>query len=231
MNILDKMITTIRGGINEIGEIIIDSQAVRILDQEIRDADEELRKSKETLADFIVQHKKTQAQIVELQKIISEYEIYAIKSLEAKNEALAIEVATEIALLEKNIENRQQHAQNCSTQIEELQQLISEASAYIRSLKQQADTIKATESVQKAQMTIAERYSNQHPKIRTALESLETIKLKQNERSIKLEALSELADLDLHTEELKKKLRSAGILPKEQSAQDILNRLKDRVKS
>ena len=35
MNIWSKMMTALRGGVNEAGEAIIDSQALRILDQEI----------------------------------------------------------------------------------------------------------------------------------------------------------------------------------------------------
>ena len=231
MSILDKMITTIRGGIHEIGEVIIDSQAVRILDQEIRDADEELRQTKEALAEMMVKHKKAETKIDTLKNKISEYETYAVKALEAKDEPLALEVATQIASLEKNLQDIDIHAQGYIAHIEELQQLVAEADAYITSLKQQADTIKATESVQKAQMTIAQRYSSQHPKIRTALESIENIKAKQNEQAIKIEAMNELADLEQSTERLKEKLRSAGIIPKEQSAEDILTRLKDRVKS
>jgi len=231
MNILDKMITTIRGSIHELGEVIIDSQAVRILDQEIRDADEELRKTREALADIVTKQKKAEAQIEEINKKIVEYEAYGVKALEMKNEALAMEVATQIADLEKKLHKIEAYAQNYMAHIEELQHLVAEADAYIKSLKQQADTIKATESVQKAQMTVAQRYNSQHPKIRTALESLEDIKAKQQERAIKMEALNELADLELEAAQLKEKLRSAGILPKEQSAEDVLTRLKERVKS
>ncbi|MGL4668117.1 MAG: PspA/IM30 family protein [Saezia sp.] len=231
MNILDKMITTIRGSIHEIGEIIIDSQAVRILDQEIRDADEELRLSKQALADMLAKHQKTETKIEEIKKKITEYEEYAVKTLEAKNEALAMEIATQIAELDSMLQKLNTQVQGYTTHIDDLQHLVAESDTYIKSLKQQADTIKATENVQKAQMTVAQRYSSQEPKIRTALESLENIKEKQSKRANKIEALNELADIEQHTEQLKEKLRTAGILPQSQSAQDILTRLKDRVKS
>ena len=45
MTVWSKLLSALRGGANEVGEAIVDSQALRILDQEIRDADVELRKS------------------------------------------------------------------------------------------------------------------------------------------------------------------------------------------
>ena len=38
MNIMEKMMTALRGGVNEAGEAVVESQALRILDQEVRDA-------------------------------------------------------------------------------------------------------------------------------------------------------------------------------------------------
>ena len=57
MNVWAKMITALRGGVNEAGEAIIDTQALRILDQELRDASEELRQSKDSLAAIIAREK------------------------------------------------------------------------------------------------------------------------------------------------------------------------------
>ena len=44
MNVWAKMITALRGGAHEMGEAVVDGQALRILDQELRDAAEEVRK-------------------------------------------------------------------------------------------------------------------------------------------------------------------------------------------
>ena len=57
MNIWAKVATAIRGGINEAGEAIVDSQALRVLDQEIRDADNQLSRSKEALTGIIAKRK------------------------------------------------------------------------------------------------------------------------------------------------------------------------------
>ncbi len=57
MNIWAKVATAVRGGVNEAGEAIVDSQALRILDQEIRDANNELIRSKESLTGIIAKRK------------------------------------------------------------------------------------------------------------------------------------------------------------------------------
>ena len=49
MTVWNKLVTALRGAAHEAGEAVTDSQALRILDQEIRDADNDLNKSKESL--------------------------------------------------------------------------------------------------------------------------------------------------------------------------------------
>ena len=48
-SIWSKLFTALRGGANEVGESIVDQQALRILDQEIRDADSALANAKREL--------------------------------------------------------------------------------------------------------------------------------------------------------------------------------------
>ena len=45
MSVWKKLITAVKGGANEAAQSVVDSQAIRILEQEIREAKEELRKS------------------------------------------------------------------------------------------------------------------------------------------------------------------------------------------
>ena len=45
MSVWKKLVTAVKGGATEAAEAVADSQAIRILEQEIREAKEELRKS------------------------------------------------------------------------------------------------------------------------------------------------------------------------------------------
>ncbi|THJ34979.1 PspA/IM30 family protein [Lampropedia aestuarii] len=225
MTVWSKLITALRGGAHEAGEAIVDSQALRILDQEIRDADADLRKSKEALAEIMAKEKLARSKLEKSVSTIQEYEGYAIKALEGNNENLALEVANKIASLERARDEEQAQADQFASSATQLRQAIAQADSHIKRLKQQADTVKATENVQRAQATVAERYSGSESRVQTALDSLERIKQKQAENGARLQAAAELAK-ENSEDALDARLRSAGITPDTHSASAVLARLK-----
>lgn len=230
MNVWSKLLTALRGGVNEAGEAVVDSQALRILDQEIRDADSELRKAKEALAEIMAKQKLAAERVNKAAKAISEYEQYALKALQAGDEPLAKEVAAKIANLETEQIAEREQADNYAESVAQLRKAVSQAEAHIKRLKQQVDTVKATESVQKAQMAVAQRYGGSQAKLHTAVESLERIKQQQAERAAKMEATAELAQASHVDESLDAKLRAAGIVADTASADSVLARLKNKAK-
>ncbi|MDU9409453.1 PspA/IM30 family protein [Pseudomonas sp. zfem001] len=231
MNVWSKMLTALRGGANEVGEAVVDSQALRILDQEIRDADVELRKSKEALAEIMAKQKLASDKVSKSAASIAEYEQYALKALDAGNETLAKEVAEKIANLEIEQASEREQAEGFAASVAQLRKAVTQAEGNIKRLKQQVDTVKATESVQKAQMAVAQRYGGSQAKLQTAVESLERIKQKQAERAAKMEASAELAATSAPDDSLEAKLRAAGIKADNASADSVLARLKDKSKA
>lgn len=227
MSVWSKLLTALRGGAHEAGEALIDSQALRILDQEIRDADADLRKSREALAGIMAKEKLAQTRLTETTGQITNNEGYATKALEQDDEALALEVAGRIATLEMQQQEEQQLLSQLTSSASQLREAINNAESHIRRLKQQADTVKATESVQRAQTAVAERYHGTDSRLQTALDSLERIKQQQAERGARLEAASEMAS-DSNGDSLNQRLRQAGILTETQSANSVLTRLKAR---
>jgi len=231
MNVWSKMLTALRGGANEVGEAVVDSQALRILDQEIRDADVELRKSKEALAEIMAKQKLASDKVNKSAASIAEYEQYALKALDAGNETLAKEVAEKIANLEVEQASEREQAEGFAASVAQLRKAVTQAEGNIKRLKQQVDTVKATESVHKAQMAVAQRYGGSQAKLQTAVESLERIKQKQAERAAKMEASAELAATSAPDDSLEAKLRAAGIKADNASADSVLARLKDKSKA
>lgn len=227
MNIWSKLLTALRGGANEVGESLVDGQALRILDQEIRDADLELRRSKEALAEIMAKHKLAEDRLANSRDKVAEYEAYAMKALEGGDEPLAREVAAKIALLESSRDGDEHQAKQFAASIVDLRKAIAQAEGNIRRLKQQLDTVKATESVQRAQATVAHRYSGSQSRMQTAVESLERIKQKQAERGARMDAAAELAK-DEGQDALDVKLRQAGIIADAASADSVLERLKQK---
>lgn len=225
MNIWAKMMTALRGGVNEAGEAVVDSQALRILDQEVRDASEELKQSKESLVAIIARQKVAEEKVAKLKSDITEYEGYALKALEKGDDTLAHEVAQKIADFENQLVSEQEAATGYAENAEKLKSAIKVAEANIKRLKQQVDTVKATDSVQRAQKTVADRHSGANSKMRTAMDSLERIKEKQSLNAAKMNAASELS-AETSESSLQEKLEQAGITSGEKQADDVLARLR-----
>ena len=225
MSIWAKVATAVRGGVSEAGEAIVDKQALRILEQEIRDADSELGRSKESLTGIIAKRKLADKKVDSLKSSLTEYEGYAMQALDKDDDGLAIEIAEKIAGLETELLGEEGLAKAFSESEGQLRKTVGQTQANLKRLKQQVDTVKATESVQRSQAAVAARHSGAGSSMRSALDSLDRLKSKQAERAAKFEAASELAE---STEEvsLDTKLKAAGIVDGGASGGDVLARLK-----
>ena len=225
MSIWAKVATAVRGGVSEAGEAIVDKQALRILEQEIRDADNELGRSKEALTGIIAKRKLADKKVDSLKSSLTEYEGYAMKALDKDDDGLAVEIAEKISGLETELLGEEGLAKAFSESEGQLRKTVGQTAANLKRLKQQVDTVKATESVQRSQAAVAARHSGTGSSMRSALDSLERLKSKQAERAAKFEAASELAE---STEEvsLDAKLKAAGIVDGGASGGDVLARLK-----
>ena len=230
MNVWAKMITALRGGVNEAGEAVVDSQALRILDQELRDAADELRASKDSLAAIIARQKLSEEKAGRLKESITENEGYAVQAMEKGDDKLAHDVAEKIADLETQLKLEEDTGAGYASSANDLRTAIQAAERDITRMKQQVDTVKATDSVQRAQAAVSERHSGSNSKLRTAVDSLERIKERQDLRSAQMSAARDLAN-DLGDESLENRLEKAGIKPHGKSAEDVLARLKNKAKS
>ena len=208
---LKKLWTALRGAANEGAEAIADSQSLRILDQELRDAKQELRACDENLTKIMAKRKMTEAKVKSMQEEVSTYTNHAIAASEKGDEALAIECAERVAELETSLATEQQILDGFSKSEQTLKANIAKAKNNVRRMEQQIDQVKATESVQKAQVAVSSRHMGANSKVKTALDSLERIKEKQAQRNAELEAAEELANEESGSD-LDAKLKQAGIV-------------------
>jgi len=220
-----KIFTMFRGAAHQAGEAVVDANSLRILDQEIRDASDALRKSRDDLTTMMAQRKLTFDKFQPKQNKIAEYVGYIEQLLTKGDEALAREVAQKLAELEGDSASDSQLIQQYDSNIDTLKKSIVQAEHTISRLKQQVDSVKATENVQRAQAALASRNSGSNAALRTATDSLERIKLKQAERSAKFDAAKEIENLG-GDGDLKAKLAKAGLLEDRSSADAILARFK-----
>ena len=224
MSVWTRLFSAIKGGVNDAAEAAADSQALRILDQEIREAESELRRSEESLTTIIAKQKLAKRKINDFNASVAEHESYASQALEKGDESLALEIAEKIADLETQRETEEEFLGQFESSSTNLRKSIKDAKTSLRRMKQQVDTVKATASVQKAQTAVSSRHLGANSKMKTAAESLQRIKSKQQERQAELEAAKELA-ADESGDDLGAKLKAAGIVGST-SKEDILARIR-----
>lgn len=227
MSLLQKILTLFRGTAHEAGQSVVDANALKILDQEIRDAGNELTRSKEELTKVMAQRQLLATRSADRQTKKAEYEGYIAGALRQGNEALAREVAERLATVETDLKQDEQTLAQYDGSIRSLKQAITETERKLARVKQQVDTVKATEAVQRAQGAVASRHSGANGKVVTALDSLERIQARQAERGARMQAAAQLeaetGDNDLNT-----KLASAGLLGSSGSVDSILDRFREK---
>lgn len=226
MNIWSKMITALKGGINEIGENVIDENALRILDEEIRQASEDLHQTKDALASVIAQQKVAEEKAAETRDKIKQHEEYVIAALNKNDETLALEVSERVAHYENIKIDHNKHIRTLRERADQLRSTIRIADDQLRKLKQQTETIKATEALQRAQQVVAKRHSTNNPRLRTALDSLERIKEAQRQTAAEIQADTEM-NIETSESDLDRRLREAGITS-DANAKQVLKRIKDK---
>ncbi|AWF80856.1 phage shock protein A [Microbulbifer sp. A4B17] len=209
---LKRIWTALKGAVNEGTEAVADSQSIRILDQELREAKAELKACDENLTKIMAKRKLTESKVQALQADIETYSTHAINASEKGDNELALECAERVTELESQLETERSILDGFLSSESTLKGNITQAKTNVRRMEQQIDQIKATESVQKAQVAVSSRHMGANSKIKTALDSLDRIKSKQEQRAAELEAAEELASEESGSS-LDAKLKAAGIKP------------------
>lgn len=225
MNIITKLLTAIRGGAREIGEAVVDSQSLRIFEQEIHDSKENLAQAKEGLTEIVAKKMAAERRLNEVKKEIAENEGYAVKALEQDNEALALEVAGKIAKLEAKAATEEADLKSYETNAEVLKSQIQEAEKIIADHERELAMVKTRDSVQQATKSVTQTITANESSIGSARESLERIKQKQQAEEDKLNAGIALKK-EMEGDDLDKKLKESGIKQEPNSAESVLARLK-----
>lgn len=209
---LKKLWSALRGATNEGIEAVVDTQSIRILDQEMREAKTELKACDSNLTKIMAKRKMAEGKVKSIAADVETYTSHAIAASEKGDEELAIECAERVADLEATLETEKGFLQSFESSEKMLKSNIAKAKSNVRRMEQQIDQIKATESVQKAQVAVSSRHMGANSKVKTALDSLDRIKEKQKMRAAELEAAEEMASDESGTG-LEAKLKAAGIQP------------------
>ena len=220
-----KVFTAIKGVVSETGETIADNQAIRIMDQELREAANEINGAKTELTNIMAKRKGLERKVDELGQKITEHEGYAGTAMEKNDENLARDICERIGGFEAQLEIEKSMLQSFANSEQTLKSNLKKAEGRLKHLKQQQDVIKATEAVQKAQSSVASKFSGSSSKMGNAMSSLDRIRKRQQERSDRFTSADELA-VEESGDDLDLRMKEAGIGGNSSKTDDIMARLK-----
>lgn len=225
--IFSKIVTAIRGGAREVGEGIVDANAIRIYTQEIEDAKNNLAKAKRDLTEVMAKEMQCSREIERLKKEIEKYENHAVEALNKGNEGLAEEVAEKIGELDQEVATQQSAKEQYSAHVSRLKDLMKKTERTIREHERELAMVKTTESVQKATKSITENYSSGTSSLLDAKSSLERIKQRQKTTEDRWAAEEEL-EKEMGGGSLDEKLKAAGIGDSTGAKSAALDRIRQR---
>lgn len=227
MSMLAKLSALFRGTAHDTAQSVVDANALKILDQEIRDADNAQGKARDDLAGLVARRRMAETELKSFQDQVAKYENSARTALDRGQNDLALEVAGRIAELETEIGNRGPLIENMKAAEARLRTAIATTDQKIETLRREIDIVKVNDSVQKAQTSVALQSAGAQSRIGSAADSLQRIKQRQAVNEERLIASQELEDKRTGAD-LDAKLKAAGILPGQSSANDVLARLTAR---
>ena len=152
MNILQKLMTLFRGSVREIGESVVDANGTRIFEQEIKDAEVQLKEATGSLTLVMAKAKQAERELDALKAEQQKHEGYARSALEKGEEALALEVAEKLAVIESDIAQQTQSLTSYQEHTERLKTMILESEKQLKDYQRQLAMVKTTEQVQKPQL-------------------------------------------------------------------------------
>ena len=223
--VLKKILTAMRGGVNELGEAVVDGQGNRILEQELRDSEHELKQAKQELASLMAEAAPLARQIRTEQDSAAKREDDARKAIAAGQEDLAREVAERIVGHERRASELTQTRELLQQRIVGLKDRVQKAEKQLADYRRELQVVKTNERVLRTTAQIDTNINSQQSSLSTAKETLERIRERQAREEDRRTASATL-EKELTGADLDEKLKAAGIDGEQDAVNDVLARLK-----
>lgn len=226
MKAFTRIFGQVREQLAELGETIAGHQAQRDLDEEIRDTDAHLHEWRASLAGFQAKRLTAQERIDSTAAAITQREAQALAALQAGKTALAREVAAAVVQLEEARDDEHAFVARLEEWMAQMRHLIDQGESSLRRLQHQLDALRAAETLQRAQETVAGRQAGATTLPQTAIESL----LRARHQNAGAAAQDgERNDPVAANPELDAKLEAAGINERDARTQLVLDRIGQRL--
>ena len=228
MSVLKDLMQAIKGGANELGEAVVDANAVRILEQEIRDAETAISSAKQSLTRMKSSEIRLRRDLSTLSTDVADYEQKAIAALNAGEEALAAEVADRIAEVEGEREDKAGEQAALNAEVNKIHAMIKARERTIQKNKRELDKVRTVRELQRATESISRNFAATGSKGHRVSQALDRVKAKQQNWQDRMEA-GDWLEAQENVDDIDAKLKAKGIGGSGTAAgSDVLARLKAR---
>ena len=228
MGVLRDMFTALKGGANEVGEAIVDANAIRILEQEIRDAEAAIASAKQSLTRMKSSEIKLKREVATIDADVADYEQKAVQALNAGEEALATEVAERIAELESERGEKAGEQATLDAEVQKIHAMIKARERTIAKNKRELDKVRTVQELQRATESVSKNFAATGSSGHRVSQALQRVKAKQQGWQDRMEAGEWLEHQDAG-DDIDAKLRAKGLGDSANAgASDVLARLKAR---
>jgi phage shock protein A len=222
MSILKSIFTAIRGGASEVGESIVDSQAMRILEQEIRDSKDGIAKAKQSLAKLKAREVGCSRQLKDLQDEEAEYTGKLKQCMAADKAELATACAEKIGELRGDIAEKQSQVDQLSGETSKLYKIIEQRQKNIEKNEGEVEKLQTVMELSKTRSAMASAMPTNDSSAKRVRTAMERVQKKAGQQEDGMAADQWMADMESGAD-LDKQLAEAGIGSKSKnSAADIM---------
>ena len=228
MQVINKLITIVRGGVRESAEVVIDANSLRIFEQEIHECDTAIHQSKKHLSLIIAEKIRLQRDVKELATQIDEREEQAVKALEQDDQELAREIAGLITEKERVMKLERNSLDKLDHQERSLKKSLKASVRQLNDYRRELRMVKATDNTHKATSKLTVDTANVGNRMMDMQATLERIRSSQQDKSDHFVAVEEVNG-ELSEQSLEDKINKAGIDSDIMSEDDVLNRLRSKM--
>jgi phage shock protein A len=221
MKVLVKLFRALRGGVNEVGETIVDSQKIRILKEEMRMSKTELETAKKALAGVMASHHVNDAKLKTLNDEKTGFEEKAVAAAEAGIDDLAEKTMARVLEITAEIAEYTSIGITLNSRIEETGTRIKDREKLLKRNEMQIGVIESNELLNKTSATMEKGLSNTGSTLVDVQKTMKEIKEKQAHDAAKYAAYEKIKG-ESDGSSLEAELKKAGIGDNQPSAKDAL---------
>ena len=226
MTMMRKMMTLLRGQVRQGTELVLDANALALLDQQLFETEQGLIAARRDLSRLMAERLLQEKQQQQTQAAIDKYERCARDALARDEQQLLNDTAARIAELEQRRDRQSGLIAELGEREREFQQFIRDTGEALRELRQQQAQARVADRLQRTSSSIGGQGRSLAGKLEDSRDTLQRLQQRQQRAQLEWQAQCSL-DAEQQGSSLDQRLQAAGILASRQSRQqEIIQRLR-----